>query len=34
MEKLGKFTVGIMVAWFLIVAGLGIVISLMNGTLF
>jgi len=34
MEKFGKLVTGLMVAWFIVVAGFGIVLSLMNGTLF
>ncbi len=34
LEKFGKLATGLMVAWFIIVAGFGIVLSLMNGTFF
>ncbi len=33
MEKFGKLTVTLLVVWFIAVAGLGIVLSFMNGTL-
>lgn len=34
MEKFGKLTVGLIVGWFVVVAGFGMVLSLMNGTFF
>jgi hypothetical protein len=34
MEKLGKLAVGLMFAWLIVVAGFGIVLSLINGTFF
>jgi len=34
MEKFGKLTTFLMVAWFVVVAGLGLVISFSNGTFF
>jgi len=34
MEKFGKLATGLMIAWFIVVAGFGIVLSLMNGTFF
>jgi len=34
LEKFGRLTLGLMVAWFLIVAGLGLVISFRNGVFF
>ena len=34
MEKFGKLVTSLMVAWFIVVAGFGIVLSLMNGTFF
>ncbi len=34
LEKFGKLTTGLMVAWFIVVAGFGIVLSLINGTFF
>ena len=34
MEKFGKLATGLMVAWFIVVAGFGIVLSLINGALF
>jgi len=34
LEKFGQMTLGLMVVWFLLVAGLGLVISFKNGTFF
>lgn len=34
MEKFGKFSLNLMVVWFLLVAGLGLVISFNNGVFF
>jgi hypothetical protein len=34
MEKFGKLATGLMIVWFIVVAGFGIVLSLMNGTFF
>ncbi len=34
LDKFGKLTLALMVAWFLIVAGLGLVISFRNGVFF
>ncbi len=34
MEKFGRITTFLMVAWFVVVAGLGLVISFGNGTFF
>ena len=34
LEKFGKLTLNLMVIWFLLVAGLGLVISCKNGMFF
>jgi hypothetical protein len=34
MERLGKLVLSLMVIWFILVAGLGLVISFNNGTFF
>ncbi len=34
MEKFGKLTTALMIAWFIVVAGFGIVLSFINGVFF
>jgi hypothetical protein len=34
MERLGRLVLSLMVIWFVLVAGLGLVISFNNGTFF
>ncbi len=34
LEKFGKIVTALMIAWFIVVAGFGIVLSLINGTFF
>ncbi len=34
MEKLGKFVLGLMVAWVVIVGGYGMILTIKNGMLF
>ena len=34
LEKFGKLTLWLMFAWFIVVAGLGLVISFRNGVFF
>jgi len=34
LEKFGKLTLNLLIVWFLLVAGLGLVISFKNGVFF